>query len=105
MSLDLKLFQYKRMLEERRGHNYQYPNNKQQIKLDELGYKHHLFNGRDDTTSELLAIEVVKDYRSKNYYSRIVCYPNEIIGLKTFSVVYRLKNKTKSKTTIKEKTV
>jgi len=88
---DLKAFQYRRNLEERRGHNYQYPNSEQQLKNDELGYEHHLFKGSKDTSSEDLAKEAVERYRNNGYFSRIVCYPNEIIGMKWFSVIYRKK--------------
>lgn len=77
--------------EARRGHSYQYPNNEQQLKLDELGYKTHIFKGSYDTMSESLAKERVDNYRKHGYYSRIVCYPNEIIGAKFFTVIYRKK--------------
>ena len=80
----------------RRGHSYQYPNNEEQLRLDGLGYKHHIFeSGRDYSDIELEAKEAVIDYRSKGYHSRIVCYANEIIGLKSFSVIYRKKGSAK----------
>ena len=95
-STEYKRYAYERMLEERRGHNYQYPSNEQQIKNKELGYEHHIFNNRNnqesiDTLSEDLAKEVVATYRNDGYYSRIVCYPNQIIGAKYYSVIYRKK--------------
>jgi hypothetical protein len=94
MNVDLKAYQYRRKLEESRGHNYQYPNSEQQIKNDKLGYEHHLFKDNTmDTWSEDEAKKAVKKYREKNYYSRIVCYPNEIIGGKCFSVIFRSKAK------------
>lgn len=87
---------YQRMLEERRGHNYQYPNDEQYIKLQLLGYKEHKFsNGKLDTISELDAKELVTDYRLKDNYSRIICFYNDIIGLKTFTVIYRSKQNIK----------
>jgi len=90
MNINLRAYQYKRMLEEKRGHNYQYPNNEQQRKNDELGYEHHVFKktksgyGTLETINEEQAKEVVKSYRKNGYYSRIVCYPNEIIGVKYY---------------------
>jgi len=99
-NMDLKEYQYKRMLEERRGHSYQYPTNEQQIKNDSLGYMHHEFVNRSGTKStetrnEEIAKEVVLKYRSEGFFSRIVCYPNSIIGAKYFSVIYRSKSKNK----------
>ncbi len=92
MNRDLKHFQYERMLEERRGNSFQYPTNEQQIKNDKLGYKHHIFKGgKTDTNALYYAKKIVKEYRNKNNYSRIVCYANDIIGLKTYSVIYRPK--------------
>jgi len=89
---DFKSYQYRRMLEERRGHNYQYPNNEQQIKNDELGYVHHKFDdGKFDTRFEDEAKETVERYRSNGYYSRIVIYQNRIVGMKYYSVIYRKK--------------
>lgn len=90
---ELRFFQYQRMLEERRGNSFQYPTNEQQIKNDELGYKHHQFKSGKDTISMYEAKEVVEKYRSEGNYARIVCYPNQIVGLKTFSVIYRPKSK------------
>jgi hypothetical protein len=94
--MDLKEYQYKRMLEERRGHSYQYPTNEQQIKNDSLGYVHHEFVDRKgfksmETRNEETAKEIVINYRCKGFFSRIVCYPNNIIGARYFSVIYRKK--------------
>lgn len=84
-------YKYKRALEERRGHNYQYPNQEQQEKLAKLGYEYHLFDRGMDTSSELEAKEVVENYRKNGYYSRIVCFANNIVGMKYYSVIYRKK--------------
>ena len=95
---DLRAYQYKRLLEERRGHNYQYINDEQYLKNEKLGYKYHRFEQSSDrifesisTMNEKLAKEVVRKYRSDGYFSRIVCHPNEIIGAKDFYVIYRKK--------------
>lgn len=92
MDLDLKAYQYKRMLEERRGHNYQYPTPEQWQKLQELGYEIHYFGNRNDTSCEYQAKEAVEDYRAEDYYSRIICFacPN-IIGAKYYTVIFRKK--------------
>lgn len=92
--INLKHWKYQRMLEERRGHNYQYPNNEQQLKNEVLGYKHHIFeDGRQETMSETKAKKVVEQYRSTGYFSRIVCYSNAIARAKYFSVIYRKKKR------------
>lgn len=88
-------WKYKRMLEERRGHNYQYVNDDVYMKLEKQGYKYHSFEKENtysqETWSELHALEIVKEYRDTGHYSRIVCFPNDIRGLKTFCVIYRKK--------------
>jgi hypothetical protein len=89
-------WKYKRMLEERRGHNYQYVNDDVYIKLEKQGYEYHTFKKENradskETLSELYAQEIVNQYRYEGCYSRIVCFPNDIRGLKTFCVIYRKK--------------
>jgi hypothetical protein len=82
-------WKYVRMLEERRGHNYQYPNDKEWEKLLESGYEVHQFKNDRCTSSEYAAKEVVEEYRKNGYYSRIVCFPQGKIIMREFTVIFK----------------
>lgn len=66
-------WKYARMIEERRGHNYQHLNDELTHKLESRGYSFYKFNNGDDVTmSESEAVDVAKDLRAMGYYSRVV---------------------------------
>ena len=95
---NLKSFQYKRMLEERRGHNYQYYSDKLQRYMDNKGYgfyPEHGFNygGADYiTTIESDAKQKVECLRISGYYARIICgYDKNVQRKKTYSIICKKK--------------
>ena len=81
--------QYKRMLEERQGHNYEYWNEKHE-KMIEDGWQLHSFNGKKEATRiEDDAILIVNELRSTGYNARIVCgYCKDVQRTKYYSVIY-----------------
>lgn len=67
------IWKYARMIEERRGHNYQHLNDELTHKLESKGYRFYKFDkGSDVTMSEYEAVEVAKDLRAMGYYARVV---------------------------------
>ena len=88
-------WKYARMLEERRGHNYQYLNNELFEKLQSKGYNFFIFKDKKDVTiSELEAEEIVKMLRETGYYARIVAgHEKNIQRIKMFSVIYKKRDK------------
>lgn len=86
-------WKYARMIEERRGHNYQHLNDEITKKLEARGYLFYKFNNGDDVTmSELEAKEVAEDLRAMGYYARVVT-GRELNQqrIKMFSVISRPK--------------
>lgn len=103
-NLNLKAFQYKRMLEERRGNNFQYYNSALQKYIDENGYKFFQFtDGRshktigviikkEATTSILEAKYQVEKLRKEGNYARIICgYEKCKQRIKFYSIIYKKK--------------
>ena len=91
----LKAFQYRRMLEERRGHNFAYLTNELYDYLTKKGFQRHKFNEirghrSISTGSENVAKEIVKQYREDGCFSRIICVTNKI-RIKEFTVWYKKK--------------
>lgn len=90
---DLKAYQYKRMLEERKGHNYQYYTDDIGKELEEKGYEFYLFtnrmNRKDEATQfEHVAKEVVEQLRNSGHFARIICgYDQNVQRIKMYSVV------------------
>lgn len=89
----LKSFQYKRMLEERRGHNYQYWNEKHE-KMLMNGWNLYGFGTypleQSATNIEDDAISAVNELRATGYNARIVCgYQKDIQRTKYYSVIYK----------------
>ena len=95
--MDLFRHQYKRMLEERRGHNYEYWNEKHEAMIDSGKwqlYKFSLNDKREDDaiSDENEAKKVVTELRASGHYARIVCgWEKTIQRLKMFSIIYRAK--------------
>lgn len=93
-SIDSNIWKYARMLEEKRGHNYQYYSEKLEKELEEKGYEWHKFiDGSYYTNSEYDAKCIVNEYRKLGCYSRIICgmFQN-VQRIKTFSICYKRKN-------------
>jgi hypothetical protein len=90
----LKRYQYKRTLEERRGHNYEYWTDKH-YKMIESGWQlHYDFEGGEieATPFEHKAQKIVNEYRDSGYYSRIICgYVKDVKRTKYYSVIYKKK--------------
>jgi hypothetical protein len=88
-------WKYARELEERRGHNYQYPSDKEYERLIESGYEFHIFNNKtysdNQTRCEMSAKELVNEYKSKGYYSRIICFKQGKIPMREYCVIYKKK--------------
>ena len=95
--IELKSFQYKRMLEERRGHNYEYWNDEKHLKLIEKeGWQLQWFidgNSKfQHTLFESEAKRKVEKLRNGGYYARIVCgYTKTVQREKHYSVIYKFK--------------
>ncbi|MBK7380597.1 MAG: hypothetical protein IPJ03_16700 [Ignavibacteriales bacterium] len=90
-------WKYARMLEEKRGHNYQYLSDDQWDKLKKKGYKMWDFGGdsakrKDVIQSEALANDVAIMLRQRGDYARVVA-GRELNQqrIKMFSVIYRQK--------------
>lgn len=90
-------YSYKRKLEEQRGHNFEYWNDKKHYDLIEnkgwalVGFEGS-FGLEDYTYSEIEAKEKVELLRQSNHFARIVCgYSKNVQKIKTFSVIYKLK--------------
>jgi len=83
---NLAAFQYKRTLEERRGHYYRYMTDDILLKLEKNSFKCHLFdNGRDETMSEESAKEARQKYKLNGKKAMILCVANKL-RIKTFEV-------------------
>lgn len=88
------IWKYARLLEEKRGHNYQYYSEKLEKELEEKGYSWHKFeDGNYYTDSEYAAKILVNEYRKLGNYSRIICgmFQN-VQRIKTFSICYKRKS-------------
>lgn len=89
------LYQYKRRLEEQRGHNYQWYNHEKWLEMEKKGWQMHDFDDKFDRqaiSSESMAQAVVEDYRAKGYYSRIICgYSQNRQRTKMFTVIFKKK--------------
>jgi hypothetical protein len=93
--------QYKARLQAKRGHNFQYWNDDKHDKLFDDGWKMYQFsfniNGKisqsETTFSEEIGIEVKKSLIADGYRAKLFCgYNKNIQRIKTFSVLYKLKN-------------
>jgi hypothetical protein len=102
--LEFKTFQYKRMLEEKRGHNYEYWNDEKHGKMLQNGWKlYEVTPGEShrqwsnifkhySTTLENKMKEVVKILRQSGHFARIVCgYDKDVQRTKYYSVIYKKK--------------
>jgi hypothetical protein len=91
---DWRWHQYKKGQEARKGSNFEYwSEGKHRMLLTDGGYKLHAFVGHrhdDYTYSELIAKEVVEEYRNTDHYARILCGMSQNVQrMKTFSVIYK----------------
>lgn len=66
-------FDYKALLESRRGHNFQYLTDELYRELGDKGYKEEL-----ETHSELAAKEKVLLLRNSGHFARIICEANRL---------------------------
>lgn len=81
---------YKRMLEEKRGHNHSYMTDKLWNDLHDKGYKRHVFKGsQQETMSELEAIEARDNYRKQGNFARIISTANKL-RIRDYEVWYKL---------------
>jgi hypothetical protein len=90
------LFQYEQAKIAKRGHNYEYWNEKKHYKMLENGWALYVFKKHKDDnkaiSSEISAKEVVEKLRTENYFARIVCgYSQNVQRIKMFSVIYKKK--------------
>lgn len=87
-------WKYARMIEERRGHNYQHLNDETTKILEARGYRFYKFNNGDDVTmSEMEAKEIAEDLRSMGYFARVVTGREmNIQRIKMYSVISRPKH-------------
>ena len=84
-------WQYERMKEANRGHNYSYLTDEIDKDLERKGYERYIFkNGLqgDETMLEGQAQDAVKKLRSEGNYARIFCVSNSL-RIKTFTVYYK----------------
>jgi len=87
------LWKYARMLEEKRGHNYQHLNNEVIEELKLKGYKFWEFeDGECVTQSENNACAVCKGLKERNYITRVVTgLEMNAQRIRMYSVIYKLK--------------
>lgn len=85
-SFNLKAYQYQRLLEERRGNNFSYPNEDEIKKLHDLGYIEE-----NPTMSVEFAKEKVLEWRKKGHYARIICHAQGKIRMREYTVIHRPK--------------
>lgn len=99
-SMELKAYQYRRMLEEKRGNNFEYWKDEKHYQMLENGWKLHDFkerrrgvmHGRRATSSITSAKEIVSQLRNDNNFARIVCgYEKNAQRVKMYSVIYKPK--------------
>ena len=90
---EFQSYQYKRMLEERRGHNYKYHSDELEESLKEKGYEWYDFgSGLEQTNFEDEAIEAVENLRETGHYARIICERMKVVQrVKYYSVAYKRK--------------
>lgn len=103
---ELRILKYKRMLEERRGHNYEYWSKKHDellkngweiLELRTSGRQWSRVFLREATSSEWYAQEEVKKLRESGHYARIVCgYEQNCQRQKMFTVIFKKKTNCKS---------
>lgn len=86
MSMDIKEFQYQRVKEEKRGHNFAYLTDTIIDHLEEMGYIQH----GQDTWSESEAIGDVTKLRAAGNYARVFRNATSLRMTK-YSVYYRPK--------------
>lgn len=92
-TLAFKSWQYERMKESQRGHNYKYLTDEAYFDLEKKGYERYMFKKSiqgDETLLEGQAQDVVKKLRSTGNYARIFCVSNSL-RIKTFTVYYKKK--------------
>jgi hypothetical protein len=91
--LEWDSFAYSRKLEESKGHNYKYWTEDLENSQEAKGYDWYTFkDGKDYTSSELEAQNVVKELRGSKHYARIVCGMIQVVQkIKYFSITYKLK--------------
>lgn len=97
-------WKYARMLEESRGHSYQYYTDSLEEELEKKGYQFWNFNynnpdkeAKTETMSETLAKEVVTNLRSQGYLARIIAgREKNLQRIKMFSVCFKKKEIGKS---------
>lgn len=83
---NLKAYQYKRMLEERRGNNFQYLNDDSYQELLDKGYEFY-----KPMSSLDAAKETVLKSRENGYFSRIVCFAQGQIRTREYIVIRKNK--------------
>jgi hypothetical protein len=87
------IWKYARLLEEKRGHNFEYWNTRHEAMIDNDWELHYFKNGEVFTYSESIAKEVLKEHRSNGQFARIVCGIEKTIQRrKSFSVIFKLKH-------------
>lgn len=82
----LKAYQYRRMIEERRGNNFAYPTEEEWGKIETMGYVCD-----EPTYSIVHAKNRVAELRSNGYYCRIVCRAQGKIRMREYIVIHRPK--------------
>lgn len=87
------LWKYARMIEERRGHNYQHLNDELHHKIERQGYQFYIFKGGSDVTmSESEAKGVVNELKKSYKFVRIVTgLETNVQRIRMYSVIYRKK--------------
>ena len=78
-------FDYKALLESRRGHNFQYLTDELYRELEAKGYKEQL-----ETDSEVSAKDKVSELRKTGHFARIICEANRL-RIRKYIVYARLK--------------
>jgi len=78
-------FDYKALLESRRGHNFQYLTDELYNDLLAKGYRQEI-----ETGSECIAKETVSQLRKTGHFARIVCEANRL-RIRKYLVFARLK--------------
>ena len=84
-------FSYKRMLEERRGHNHSYLTDEKYDALIKKGYQIWDFDGIKETRSESEAEQVRDGLRATGHYASIYSWRQGQIIMREYMVFYRLK--------------
>lgn len=93
------LYQYKRMKEENRGHNYQYYNHEKWLQMEANGWQMWDFNDKMDryaTRSEYYAKACIIKLKTEGNHARIIAgYSQNRQRIKMFTVIYKKKKQCK----------